>query len=476
MLRRPWPAVRRPDEDWTLLLVAAATVLLVLGTGLLTAWSAHQRDAGLRDAAATAGRLAGGGVDDQLSQGLITLQQDEVVLFGSGVDAGQDSAPRADLGQVQSALATVAADPLGGSTRVQRDVSLISRELPVYQGLEATAQADEQQGLPIGAAYLREASSYLNGDLLQSADDIRRVDQGRLTADDRSAGRFPLGPTVVDGLCIVLLVGVQVLAARYSRRTLNPGLAGATVLVLVLSVWSVTAFAVSRYQLGNEAVPHALAAVDLTRVQLDATNAHIDDQLTLADDGEDCAVTEPKNHPTDYHVACTLEDGVITQLTASSGSLLVDLGSALRQIPKQTAGQRLGTAVRAAAGKWLAAEGDLPTLQNLAARTRGLPPSTTLRYDPAFLKDVLVPFYSQPAAASPAVKQVNAEYQALLSPVDSATSGEWSSYQRDDGDAAGTLGGLVPGGLLLGLLAAGAVATGLGWRVAEYWSSGRSQP
>ncbi len=52
------------------------------------------------------------------------------------------------------------------------DLATLSAELPVYTDEAGTARADNRLGLPLGAAYLREASALMRGTLLPAASDI----------------------------------------------------------------------------------------------------------------------------------------------------------------------------------------------------------------------------------------------------------------------------------------------------------------
>lgn len=473
---RRWTRLPHPatvGEEWILVLLGIGTLLIVFCVAFLSVRDAHQRDVHLRDARATAVRLRIGGHDDTLSTALITLQRHQSDLFRARVDAGQQSdapdnagvrttaGPDNDLDRVQQALHTVAADPRGGSARVQRDVALISAELPVYQSLENAAQADNQQGLPVGAAYLREASSYFSDHILESAKDIRKFDQQRLAGDDRTTGRFPVLPVTGFAVGLVWLVAVQRVAARYSRRTFNPGLLGATVLVGALTVWSMTVFSVSRHDVRSRATPHAQAAAALTRVRDDATRADIDDQLTLADEGEDCAAVTTQRPAKVYHytITCQFESDVLALFReVPRGTLVTDLDEAVRTMPDADAGGSLHDRVVAGVRSWVTAEQNLPTLQNLAAAN----PS---RYNPAAIKQYSVTDHA-PAVGT-------GHYSGVVNDLNDATTAEWHQYDKDARDAGGALGGLVTGGVLLGLLAGAAAGGGLAWRVAEYWSPGR---
>ena len=58
---------------------------------------------------------------------------------------------------------------LGGASK---DLAALSTDLPIYTGEVETARADNRQGFPLGAAYLREASDLMRSTLLPAADDM----------------------------------------------------------------------------------------------------------------------------------------------------------------------------------------------------------------------------------------------------------------------------------------------------------------
>ena len=69
----------------------------------------------------------------------------------------------ADIAAASSAIENVTAQGGAGSGAAAQDLSTLARDLPVYSGEIETARADNRLGLPLGAAYLREASALMRG-------------------------------------------------------------------------------------------------------------------------------------------------------------------------------------------------------------------------------------------------------------------------------------------------------------------------
>jgi hypothetical protein len=447
------------DEDWTLVLLGVTVLVVTLGLAVFAAWTVHQRDAALQNATAAGQRLDVGGPDDRLYQDLVALQQDEVALFQGREDPSQaprGHVPSVALAQVQADLAGLKAQ-FGGSAQVQRDIGLISQEMPVYTGLEASALSFNQQGLPVGAAYLREASGYLTGYTLPTADDIRKVDEAQVSADDAAAAALPWPLLAVAVIGLACLVSVQILVARYTGCQFDPWLLLSTAVTVLVLVWSVTALSVSLGDVGNDTGPHAAEAAALAQARVDGIQANGDDLLTQADHGEDCSATTGS-------VTCTFETQVEGYLTAPDGRLRHDLEVAAAAAPDRAARSEVDAAMTAA-GQWLGHEKDLPTLQNLAAagRTDG----GLIRYRAP--NTGILGKYTNPATAKYPVFGDFTDFQGAVT---SAIRSEWKSYDQQAAGAGGALGGAVTGAVLLGLLAAAAGGAGIGFRVAEYWSAG----
>src|SRR3984957_2048180 len=63
----------------------------------------------------------------------------------------------ADIGVAESRIEEATADGGGTSGAAARDLNTLAEDLPIYAGEVETARADNRLGLPLGAAYLREA-------------------------------------------------------------------------------------------------------------------------------------------------------------------------------------------------------------------------------------------------------------------------------------------------------------------------------
>ncbi len=485
--RGRWSRARSGWPAWELALVGVVAAIVAIGLGVLASVSADQRAARLGDAMATEQRLAVNGVDDNLTSDLILLQQHEVAVFQGNVDSSAQQPqpqgigdPGEDLHRVEADLAALA-DQLSGSPQVLKDVSLIRQELTVYTALEATALADNQQGLPVGTAYLREASGYLRDAILPtadgpSADDLSAMDRARLVDDDRAAAGSPALLITAAAVSVAYLAIAQILLARRTHRVINPGLFAASLLVVGLAGWSLTATLLSRHEVVTRAAPHARSAVDLADVQGAATRVGLDDQLTQADHGEDCTgLTSPAsgNRLTvfTYTSTCTYEQEALDFLKASDpvGVLGRDLATTARDTPDATV-RGLLDALRGTAAAWMIDEKGLPTLQNLAQYPAGLT-SPFPRYSNQYLANVL-PTYTDPAAARQVGQAVADDYATFHQVAAVATGREWADFAARAHTAARDLDGLVVGAVVLGALAAAAAGAGVGRTVREYWSIG----
>ncbi len=73
----------------------------------------------------------------------------------------------ADIEQAGHELEAAAA--AAGHSAAESQLAALAAGLPVYAGLVETARADNRLGLPLGAAYLREASAFMRTTLLLSS-------------------------------------------------------------------------------------------------------------------------------------------------------------------------------------------------------------------------------------------------------------------------------------------------------------------
>ena len=165
----------------------------------------------------------------------------------------------------------------------------MSGQLPVYTDEVGTARADNRLGLPLGAAYLREASTLLRGTLLPAASDIYTRESALLTSASAQATGLPLLVVAVVaglGLGYVLFRSSRWLS-RHTHRVVNYGLLLAALAGLVSLVWLAGAFVVGRADLLHAQQQGSAPAQAFARAEVAALQAHADESLTLIDNSGD---------------------------------------------------------------------------------------------------------------------------------------------------------------------------------------------
>lgn len=180
----------------------------------------------------------------------------------------------ADLRERYTRSVTTASAALGtaasaGSNDAASTTSLrtLATELPVYTGLIEAARANNQQGFPVGAAYLREASGLMQSRLLPAAEQLYREYSTASAEQGRGAPVPWLGLTLAIVALVSLVVAQQYLRRR-TRRTLNLGLLSASLAVVVAMAWaaSVSLLGAARVDAGRTEGIEPLAVLAQSRI------------------------------------------------------------------------------------------------------------------------------------------------------------------------------------------------------------------
>jgi flagellar basal body-associated protein FliL len=199
-----------------------------------------------------------------------------------------------DVGSASDSLAALTRQ-VGGSGAARDAVATITGQLPIYTGLVEAARANNRQKLPIGAAYMRQASELMTGTILPAAGRLYTIEAQRLR-DDYNTGTSTAWLIAFAAAFVVmlgLLVWAQLYLARISHRILNVPLVVATVLVAAVGIWGLLGLissqnALSRAQRnGSDPVEVSSAARILV------SRAQSDDSLTLIARGGD--TTDPED-------------------------------------------------------------------------------------------------------------------------------------------------------------------------------------
>jgi hypothetical protein len=279
--------VRATTTPAKLRLLLVGLVSLCLIWGGLAAWVVSQRASGANDVVGTSEPLSLDG--QQIYRALSDADATAASAFLSGGLEPLAARRRyqADIAQAASHLESATA--AAGHSPAARDLATLSAGLPVYTGEVETARADNRLGLPLGAAYLREASSLMRGTLLPAARKVSAQANGQLAAASGRATGLPLTLVLLAAAAIVgyVLYRAQRWLLRRTNRRLNPGLMVASVAAVVSLLWLAVAFTVARTDL-LQARDHGSAPVAaLAQADIAALQARADESLTLIDAGGD---------------------------------------------------------------------------------------------------------------------------------------------------------------------------------------------
>jgi hypothetical protein len=306
-------ALRRSGLDTAttpgrLRLLLVTLVILSLAWGVIAALIANQHASAAANVVAVSEPLS---LDaEQIYQSLSDADATAANAFLSGGLEPVAARQRYNADIAQAAIRIQAASALVGSSAARtqlpgnlerqasaagsatgNDLATLSAGLPVYAGEVETARADNRLGLPVGAAYLREASTLLRGTLLPAASDIYTRESGLLTSASAQATGLPL---IVFAVVFGLGIGYVLYRSwrwltRHTNRVINYGLLAAAVAGAVSLVWLAGAFAVGRTELLHAQQHGSVPAEAFARADVTALQAHADESLTLIDNSGDDA-------------------------------------------------------------------------------------------------------------------------------------------------------------------------------------------
>ena len=185
---------------------------------------------------------------------------------------------QSDIADASAALAAAAS--AGGSTATG-PIARISAQLPIYTGLIETARTQNRLNLPVGAAYLREASALMRSELLPAADALYRSEIDRLNADLSAGSGFPWLTIPLVLLLLAGLLFVQRYLARRTQRLVNQGLAVATLATVVMLLWIGASWLDVSHQLGRSRDEGSAQVDVIAQARIEALQARADEALTL---------------------------------------------------------------------------------------------------------------------------------------------------------------------------------------------------
>lgn len=328
-----------------------------------------------------------------------------------------------DIARAAEAL-TVALHSAEGRSAVA--LGVLVRQIPVYTGLVESARTYNRQGVPLGGAYLREASALMRQTILPAAQDLFGAEAARLSDAQRAVARWPWTVTLL-GLA---LLGVLLLTQRYltrlTNRRLNHGLVLATLAALAAFGWLAVATigAASHITAGRDGGSEQVSL--LAEARITALQARAFEGLTLIARGDGKAFEQ------DFTV-------MMQRLTGQDGLLQ----RARRAAPDAAARDVVDQAARHAED-WVSVHRQVRGLDDGSQHTAAVQLAT--------------------GGAASAAAEAGRLDATLAEGI--AVSGR--RFDREAAGAGDALGGADVAVALLALAAAAAAASGLNQRIAEY--------
>jgi hypothetical protein len=275
-----------------LTVLAIGLVLVSALVGVLTAVGVQTRVTALDDLATSSGPLSVAAQDIYRSLSDADATATGAFLAGGEEPADQRARYENDIAQAEASLAiAVAAREPGDVSAPDSPLATLSAQLSVYTGLIETARANNHQGLPVGAAYQREASNLMRTTLLPAAQELYRTETAQVSADQDDAGGFPWFEILVGLAGLAVLVYAQIFVRRRTNRVFNVGLVVATAAALVSLIWVFVASVGVRANVNDSEVESASVNV-LADARFATLTARSDETLTLVARGSGAAFEE----------------------------------------------------------------------------------------------------------------------------------------------------------------------------------------
>ncbi|HEY2063063.1 hypothetical protein [Amycolatopsis sp. NBC_01480] len=190
-----------------------------------------------------------------------------------------------DIAEAGSALAKSASDTAGVGDAAQQ-VDILNQKIPVYTGIVETARANNRQGFPSGASYLREASQLMRTTILPAAQALYTADTTKLSDEQDASTSFPWAAVALLLALVAALVLTQIYLTRRTNRVLNIGLLVATGAVVLSLLWGGVALVIQGTLVAAGKTDGTSQVDVLVRARIAALQARADETLTLVARGD----------------------------------------------------------------------------------------------------------------------------------------------------------------------------------------------
>ncbi|HET6214557.1 MAG TPA: hypothetical protein VFE14_16955 [Micromonosporaceae bacterium] len=422
-------AVRLRRTPGRLTALMAVLLALGLGAGVAGVLGVRDRAGEIDGATAHSGALA------VAAQNLYrSLSDADATAASAFLSSGLEPAAlrdryQADIAGATDALAVAAGGGISDGPGAKA-IADITSALPVYTGLVETARTYSRQRVPLGAAYLREASGMMRGTLLPAAKALFRAVQARLDAARGAAGGYPWLAVPLLVLTLAALGYALRYLSRRTNRVFNVGLLAAAAATLVSLVWLGVASSRAGSHLTQSRRDGSAQVNVLAEARIAALQGRSDEALTLVARGTGGGFEQ------DYVT-------VLEQLIGADGAGGL-LGQARTHATDNATRNRLDSAI-ANARAWQAVHKNIRTLDN----------------DGRYSEAVAAAIGSDPTSAGSVFIKLDDDLAAAI-------AHNTDRFNRQVSAASGALSGVAVAIALLTALLAIGVAGGMQQRIAEY--------
>ncbi len=188
-------------------------------------------------------------------------------------------AQRAAYDQALTTTAALIAEAARAQPADADALAALNQRVVEYAGSIEQARANNRQGLPVGAQYLRTASAQLRGEALPILDALVSTNAERATM--RMDMRLGYAFVVIAVLALAAVVAGQVWLARRFKRRINVGMLTASIALLAALVGGTIALQQVSATVGSIETGSFAAVNAAADARIDASNAKSNESLTL---------------------------------------------------------------------------------------------------------------------------------------------------------------------------------------------------
>lgn len=423
--------------------LSAVLCLLSLFSGALTAWQVSARSSAADRVVTQGGDLSAKAAE------IYRLLADADAAVATGFLSGRQE-PRElraqfddDVAEASRLLARTAAKTTE-SAPAAGEIRALNAKLPYYSAEVESARANNRQGLPLGVAYLRAANDTMRDELLPTAKRLYDVETRQLNEDYGDARAWPWAALALSVVSLVALCWCQVREFRRTNRVFNRGLLTASVCCAVTLVWMAAGHGAARSELGSSDRHGAASIRVLNEARIAALQARGDENLTLVARG---AVVTKRGMDAYEEGHRQQIERLVGKRTASTGSAAAEPDSVLGRAAALADDEDGREPVAAATRKtheWRERHRDVRSADQAGEHQRAV--------------DLLLSDGHGPQGS----------FKAVDGALQRALKSERKEFTRAAEDGADAFTALVPGAVVLGLLAAGGAVVGVGRRLSEY--------